>query len=199
MRTNRTTRTLAAVATVALLAGACNSGSDSGGGGGGDTGQTVSAQTFVDTVCGELLTWITSLQDKGTAMQEQMAGVTDPAQVRDALVGYLDDAVSSTQQAAAAIGEAGAPDVENGEQISAAIIGVLDQVEQVFTDARQAATDLPNDPAGMQAGAAEISTQISTAFSENPLADIEENEELNEAASNSEQCQEMEDSASMTP
>ena len=202
MRITRTTRTLVAAVALTLLVGACNNGGDGGGGGGSDTGsdtgtQTVSAETFVDAVCGELTTWITALQDKGETMQQQAAGAS-PAKARDLLTGYLDDAISATQEASAAIGEAGAPDVENGEQTSQAIIGVLDQVEQIFTGAREKVSQLPDDPAQFQAGAAEIGADISSAFAENPLAGVQEDAALSEAFANSEACSEMSSMSSAT-
>ena len=77
-------------------------------------------------------------------MQEQISGA-DPAKARELLTGYLDDAIGATQEAAAAIGEAGAPEVDGGGTIAQAIIGVLGQVEQVFTAARDKVADLPDD------------------------------------------------------
>ena len=187
MRATGTIRALVIAVAAVVALGACSNG---GGGGGSEGEQTVSAQTFVDTVCGELSTWLTALQDGGDAMQEQIAGA-DPAKARELLTGYLDDAIGATQDAAAAIGEAGAPDVDGGGTIAQAIIGVLGRVEQVFTAARDKVADLPDDRAQFQAGVAEIGADITSAFSENPLGDLQENQALSEAAANSQACQEM--------
>ena len=188
MRIHRTTKAAALAAVVTLALAACSS--DGGGDAAtqsGDTDRTVSAEAYMNTLCGELQTWLTSLQEGAQSISGQLAGA-EAEQGRQVIGAYLDDAISATQEAAAALGEAGVPDVEGGAEAAQAAVDGLDQVEQVFTDARAAVEELPDDKAGFKAGATAIGTQIQSALADNPLTALEDNSALAEAESQAEAC-----------
>ncbi|MEX2276057.1 MAG: hypothetical protein WEA10_10915 [Actinomycetota bacterium] len=183
MRITRTSKVLTIAAVLALSLTACSgSGDDSGG-----DERTVSAETYMNTLCGELQTWLTALQEGGSVISDQLQGA-EAEEAREVLGAYLDDAIQATQEAEAAIGEAGVPDVEGGAEAAQAAIAGLDAAEQIFVEARAAVDELPDDRAGFAAGTTEIGQQIQTALADNPLTEIEQNTALAEAEAQAESC-----------
>ena len=185
-------RSLAVAASVVVLA-ACSSDADDGGEGGETTGGAASpadAQTYADTVCGALGDWMTSIEEGNASLQDSLENETDLENVKQGLLDFLDDTIANTDEMLGTIGDGGAPDVDNGEQIHDEIVNLLRQARTAFLQARDTVDGLDaSDPQALGAGLQELGTSLQSAFDDvqNPLENTDSTE-LNEAFESNEEC-----------
>lgn len=175
---------VAALSTVALLGGVL--GACDGGGG-------VDPQTYVQEVCGSMQDWLESIQQGGQELQE-LAGA-QPAEAKEAITGFLEDSIESTETLISDIEETGPPDVENGEDVHQTLIDGFGQAKSTFEDAAQQAEDLPTDsPEAFQSAAQELGTSITNAQSEiqQTFDQAEPSEELDQAFEEEQSCSDLE-------
>lgn len=189
MQLIRRPRVLLALAAVALAVGLTACGGDDG-----DGEDTVSAETYVDTVCSSF-TELGSVIESGQAdLEEALSGESSPEQGRDLLVGFLTDAATAAEAARSSIADAGVPDVDNGSEVADALNGALTDLQAAMDDARASAEDISTDsPAAFAADAQEIATaaQESSQQIGESLSTVGENEELDTAAEDAESCQQL--------
>lgn len=176
-----------AVALLALSMAACSS--DEGGGSGGDSTETAAAAVPVEEYLDGLCTSITDYQDDLTTLSADLQGQLDaaasPADVKDILVTFLDDAVVSTQGLADDVRSLGTPDVDGGEEISVTFVSAFEQVEDLFATSKADVEALStDDPAALIEGFQEVATnletggeEIATVFDTLPEDDIDVNPE----------------------
>ena len=175
---------VAALSAVALLGGvlgAC----------GGEEG--VDPQTYVQEVCGSMQDWLDSIQQGGAELQE-LAGA-QPAEAKEAISGFLNDAIDSTETLIGDIEETGPPAVDNGEDVHQTLIDGFEQAKSTFEDAAAQAEDLPTgSPQEFQSAAQELGTSITNAQSEiqQTFDQAEPSEELDQAFEEEESCNQLE-------
>ena len=147
----------AALAALALFVGACG-GDDDGGDGGGDT---VSPESYAADICTAVGDWVTAIQDGAgeiTTSADASSGV-------EALQSFLDDAVTETEALISEVEDAGAPDVDGGEEFADQLKAAFGEAKTVLEDARDQAADLPtDDPAAFSTAAADLGTSVQEAL-----------------------------------
>jgi hypothetical protein len=190
-------RLLAAVCVlVTVFAVAACGGDEAGGGGGGDAAAADPAE-WVDSVCASLVSWRDDIQGSSEELQQSAGGSADLEEALSLLTSFLDDAVTRTDDLVADIGEAGSPDVDQGEEISADLEGALQDARDVLAEARDSAQELSaDDPAAFASGAQELAGSIQSGLADVGGTFDELNEkydapELEEAFQDSESCSEL--------
>jgi hypothetical protein len=161
-------RIVAGAVLLALALAACSSGDgggggegDGGGGNGGGGGTTVSADAYAKTLCTSMKSYVDDVTNLSSTFVSNLSPSADLAGQRDAVVGFLDDVLDATDRLIADLGDAGVPDVDNGQEIDAAVKRSFEQARGIIEDARQQVQDLSlDDP---QAFATELSS-IGTAI-----------------------------------
>jgi hypothetical protein len=142
-------RTGAAAVVAAVLLAGCGSSSSS----------SVSASAYVKSVCTAVGTFKKDIQDKTASLSS--ASVTNPAQGKKALQGFLSAAASGAETAASELKSAGTPDVSNGKQISTSLVNAFNQLSSSFKQAESSANSLPtSSAAAFKAGAVSIQSNI---------------------------------------
>jgi len=176
--------TLAAAA--ALAVSAC--GDDDGGGGGGDT---VSASDYANDICTAFLGWRDDIQKRQTDLQEGLSPGISPQEGKDALAGFLGDAVTASDDLVDEVEAAGTPDAENGEEAAAALQQAAQDARDELDKARQNVDDLPTDDRqAFGAAASQLGNGVKTALEGvgEGLQDID-SDELDKAFDEEEACQ----------
>lgn len=178
---------VAVLSTALILGGAC---SDSNGGGG--SGETVSAEEYARGVCSAIGTWI----DDVMALQQDLQENLDPTSLdslKDAMVGFMEDMVSSTDTVISDVEAVGTPDVDNGEAAAEAVLTALRGVRTVFQDAGDRVADLGTDDpqafaSELQSMATDVQSSVSDIGSE---FDQFESPELKEVFEDVPECDEV--------
>ena len=170
-------RSLVAVASsLVLFAGAC-------GGGGGDG---TDPGTYASDICTAVGDWITAIQSGAAEIQQS----EDPQGGIEALRSFLEDAVAETETLISEVEDAGAPDVDGGEEFAEELRGAFEEAKTVLEDARDQASDLPtDDPAAFTEAAGELGTSVQEALGAvgSELSEPE-SEELSTAFEEEEAC-----------
>jgi hypothetical protein len=191
---------LAVVVTAMFLLAACSDGGDGGDAtddGGGAEAETLDADAYADRVCGALTDWMSAIEEGNTTLQSSLENETDLEQVKQRLLEFLDSTIASTDDMLGTIEGAGAPDVDNGEQIHDELQNLLGQARTAFQDARETVDGLDaSDPQALGTGLQELGTSLQTAFDDvqNPLENTDSTE-LDEAFAANETCTSLDDMA----
>jgi hypothetical protein len=190
----------AVAAVLALLsvcvAAACG-GNGGDGGGGGDASAAVDPTEWVEGVCASLVGWRDDIQGASEELQQSAGGSADLEEALSLLTSFLDDAVTRTDALVAEVGDAGSPDVDQGEQISADLQGALQEARDVLAEARDTAEGLPaDDPAAFASGAQELAGSIQSGLTDvggtfDELNEKYDTPELEQAFQDSEACSEL--------
>jgi len=130
---------LALAASSALAMTACG---DDDGGGGGDS---VSASDYASDICTAFLGWRDDIQKRQSDLQEGLSPGISPEEGKDALAGFLGDAVTASDDLVDEVEAAGTPDAENGEDAAAALQKAAQDARDELDEAQQNVDDLPTD------------------------------------------------------
>jgi hypothetical protein len=180
----------AAAALLALVVTGCG---ESGGGdaGGSTTGTTASSEAasgggdavgWADGVCTGMKEHVTALTTTPDVNQ------TDPAAVKEALLGYLETVTTSLDGMAGVFEDAGAPPVEGGDEVVEGFVNGMTEAEEALRPVQaeiEAAQDLPS----LQTAATSIGSAMSAVG--DPMASIESNAELKAAFDEAPACKEL--------
>lgn len=183
---NRRLFVVAALASVALIAGACG-GDDDGGGDSGGGGDSADPSSYASSICTAVGDWVTAIQegagDIGTS--------TDAKDGVEVLQSFLEQAVADTETLISEVEDAGAPDVDGGEEFADQLKGAFEKAQTILEDARDQAADLPtDDPAAFTQAATDLGTSVQEALS-TVGTELQEptDEELSTAFQEEEACQ----------
>jgi hypothetical protein len=179
------TRTITALASAALLLGACGDDDDDGGGG------SVSASDYATDICTAFLGWRDDIQARQQDLQQGLSPGISPQEGKDALAGFLGDAVDASDDLVKEVEAAGVPDAENGQEAADALQGAAQSARDELAKAEEAVGDLPTDDRqAFSTAADELGNNVRTALGEvgSGLEDIE-SEELDKAFDEEEACQ----------
>ena len=191
-------RWVAVVLSVSVLA-ACSDDS----GDGTDTAEeteapaAADADTYAERVCGALSDWMTSIEEGNATLQGSLENEVDLEQVKQRLLEFLDDTIANTDDMIARVEDAGAPDVDNGEELHQRLLDLLGQAKTAFEDARDTVEGLDASNAQeLGTGLQELGISLQTAFADvqNPLENAD-SEELDRAFEDNEACTSLEDMA----
>jgi hypothetical protein len=117
----------ASVVTLALVA--CGNGD-------GDGVGMVSAQTYAQRLCANMQSYIDEVAILSTDYARELDPAAELDEQRDALLVFLDDVLVATDRLIAGIERGGVPDVDDGEEVVAAIGDTFAEARAILVDAR---------------------------------------------------------------
>ena len=179
------TRTFSAIAVAAVLITACGDDDDGGGGG------SVSASDYASDICTAFLGWRDAIQKRQQDLQQGLSPGISPQEGKDALGGFLGDAVTASDDLVQQVEAAGVPDAENGQEAADALQKAAQDARDELAKAQSDVEDLPTDDrAAFGTAADELGNGVRTALGEvgSGLEDIE-SEELDKAFDEESACQ----------
>lgn len=168
----------------ALFIAACGDDDDDGGGS-ADVGD------YASDICTAFTDWTQAIQDRQTELQEGLQPGASPEEGKDALQGFLDDAVSASDQLVEDVEAAGTPDTDNGEEAADALQAAAEGARDQLAEAQENVADLPTDsPQAFGQAADEFGNDVRSALEGvgDGLQDID-TPELDEAIDKEEACQ----------
>jgi hypothetical protein len=167
----------------ALFIAAC--GDDDDGGGSAEVGD------YASDICTAFTDWTQAIQDRQTELQEGLQPGASPQEGKDALQGFLDDAVAASDQLVDDVDAAGTPDTENGEEAAEALQSAAEGARDQLSEAQENVADLPTDsPAAFGEAADKFGNDVRSALEGvgDGLQDID-TPELDEAIDDEAACQ----------
>lgn len=179
-------KTITLIAALALFVSACGGDDDNG-----DGGDTVAVGDYASDICTAFTDWTESIQERQGDLQSGLEPGASPEEGRDALQGFLDDAVTASDELVDDVDEAGVPDTENGEQAADALQGAAEDARDQLAEAQEGVGDLPtDDPQEFGQAASEFGNEVRAAL-ENVGEGLDEIDtpELDEAIDEEEACQ----------
>jgi hypothetical protein len=116
---------------------------------------------WAGSVCGPVGSWLTGINDLGAQLSTDVQGIADLEEGRDLLVTFMEDVVGLTDDMLGSVEDAGAPDIERGDELAADLLTALEPVKATFEDAVVEAQNLPTDDADtFSAAATELGNSI---------------------------------------
>ena len=128
---------------VALAAATVLTACGGGGGGGGLGGGNVSAQQYVKSTCTSLGAWVRDVQKRVAAVSQQNPSTA--AAGKKLITSFFDAVVADTGKLIDELKAGGTPDVDNGDQIQAAIVTTLEKAKSLLQQTRGRVENLPTD------------------------------------------------------
>ena len=177
-------KTVLLIAVLALFISACGDDDDDGGGS-ADVGD------YAADICTAFTDWTTAIQERQTDLQEGLQPGASPAEGKEALQGFLDDAVSASDQLVEDVEAAGTPDTENGDDAANALQDAAQGARDQLADAQENVAELPTDsPQAFSEAADQFGNDVRTALEGvgDGLQDID-TPELDQAIDDEEACQ----------
>lgn len=177
-------KTILLVAVLALFIAACGDDDDGG-------GESVAAGDYASDVCAAFFSWRDAIQEGQTELGSTLAPDAEPQEGKDALQGFLDNAVEASDQLIEDVDAAGTPDAENGEEAADVLQSAAEQAKDRLEDAQADVADLPTDsPQAFSEAAAQFGSDVQAALSATGegLEDVD-SPELDKAFDEEEACQ----------
>ena len=157
-------KTILLLALLALFISACGD-DDDGGGGSADVGD------YASDICTAFTDWTKAIQDRQTELQEGLQPGASPQEGKDALEGFLDDAVTASDQLVEDVEAAGTPDTDNGEEAADALQQAATEARDKLAEAQENVADLPTDsPQAFSDAAASSATTSGALWRESATA-----------------------------
>jgi hypothetical protein len=178
-------KTIPLIAVLALLVSACGDDDDDGGGG------SVAVGDYASDICTAFTDWTQAIQDRQTDLQEGLEPGASPQEGKDALQGFLDDAVEASDQLVEDVEAAGTPDTENGDEAADALQAAAEGARAQLVEAQENVADLPTDsPQAFSEAADQFGNDVRSALEGvgDGLEDID-TPELDKAIDEEEACQ----------
>lgn len=151
MHSHKLLSALATVAIAAVLAGC------------GSSGSGVSTGAYVKSICMAVGPWEQDIQARSSALD--VSKITNAAQGKTALQGFLTGAVADTDRALTHIKSAGTPNVSNGKQISTAMVSAFTMLKATLSQAATQAGSLPtSSPEAFKTAAEALGNDVRTSM-----------------------------------
>jgi hypothetical protein len=153
----------------------------------------VDPNKFATDVCTAAKDWVDTIQQGAATFGGGLTAESSPEQIRDGLVGFLDEAITETDELIGEVEEAGVPAVDGGEEASETLLDAFQRVKTAFEEARADAQALPvEDQQAFMTGAQELGTTVQQALTEigTELED-QENPDLQGEFDENEACTEL--------
>jgi hypothetical protein len=151
----RTTSIICAVLASCVALAAC-------GGSSGSSGTTPAA--YVKSICQAVGPFEKDVQNRSNSLN--LSTIKSPAEGKKALQDFLNSVGTDTDTAVTRLKSAGAPSVNNGKQISSAIVNAFSQLRAALGQAASSASSLPTTSAAAFKTAADaLGTNVRTSMS----------------------------------
>ncbi|MDP8957084.1 MAG: hypothetical protein M3N24_09030 [Actinomycetota bacterium] len=176
-------KAVSVVLAAGLFLGAC----------GGDGGGTDAAQSYASSVCTAFSNWVQNIQERNQTLTASLNPQSTPAEGKEQLQIFLNSVIEDTDQLISSVDAAGVPEVEGGQQAASQIKAAATNARASFESALDEVEQLPTDPAGFQAGAQRIGSEIGTSLSGlgQELRNRAQSEEIRQAFEDSPRCQQL--------
>ena len=177
-------KTILVLALLALFISACGD-DDDGGDGSAEVGD------YASDICTAFTDWTKAIQDRQTELQEGLQPGASPQEGKDALEGFLDDAVTASDQLVEDVEAAGTPDTDNGDEAADALQQAATEARDKLAEAQENVADLPTDsPQAFSDAASQFGDDVRSALEGvgDGLQDID-TPELDEAIDDEAACQ----------
>ncbi len=174
-------KAVSVVLAAGLFLGAC----------GGDDGGGDAAQAYASSICTAFSTWVQDIQQRNQTLTSALNPQSTPAEGKEQLQVFLDSIIQDTDKLIGSVQAAGVPDVEGGQAAATQIRAAAAQAKTSFENAREQVDQLPtDDPAGFQAGAQQVGSQIGSSLSGlgEELRNRSQSEEIRQAFQDSPTC-----------
>ncbi len=178
-------KTIPLIVVMALVITACGDDDDEG------SGDPVAVPEYASDICSAFFGWTDALQDGLTDQGSSLGPDAAPQEGKDALQGFLDNAVAASDQLVEEVEAAGMPDTENGEEDADLLQTAAERARDQLEDAQGDVADLPTDsPEAFSEAARQFGTDVQAALGQlgQPLDDVD-SPELEEAFEEEEACQ----------
>jgi hypothetical protein len=155
--------------------------------------ETTDPQTYAGAVCMTIGDWVGAIRAGAQEAFQLPAGAT-PQEGKDFVTSFIGDALTETTSARDSLADAGAPDVDGGEEIADALVSAFDEAVAIFEQAADDAEAIPTDsPQAFEQGATELGGTIQTSLQESGAAlnELDESEDLSSAAREAPECQDL--------
>jgi hypothetical protein len=150
----KTTAGLLCVLAIAVGLSACGGSSSSG----------VTPAAYVKSICQAIGPFEQSVQSRSSALKN-LTGVKSPAQGKQLLQNFLNAVASDTDKALTKLKAAGTPDVNNGKQVSQAVVSAFTQLKSALQKAASSAGSLPTtSPEAFRAAAVQLGSSVQTSM-----------------------------------
>jgi ABC-type transporter Mla subunit MlaD len=149
-------KSLAAACALAITAGlaACGGSSSSG----------TSPAAYVKSICQAIGPFEKTVQQRSS--QLNLSNIKSAADGKKALQGFLNQVATDTDKAVTKLRAAGTPDVNNGKQVSTAIVGAFTQLKSALQKAATQAGTLPTTSAtAFQSAAQSLGSAVQASMS----------------------------------
>jgi hypothetical protein len=131
---------------------------------GGSSSSGPSPAAYVKSICNAIGPFEKTVQQRSSALN--LSNIKSAADGKTALKTFLTQVASDTDQAVAKLKAAGIPDVSNGKQVSAAIVGAFTQLKSALDKAASQAGSLPTaSPQAFQTAAQALGSSVQSSMS----------------------------------
>lgn len=129
----------------------------------GSSSSGVSANSYVKSVCEAIKPFVTDIQARSNSLN--LTSLSSPAQGKQALEGFMTAAVADSQKAVDQLKAAGVPNVNNGKNISSALVDAFAKVKSALSAAQSQAAALPTGSvAAFRTAGQSLATAIRASF-----------------------------------
>jgi hypothetical protein len=187
VRERRPAAWLAVVLLAAVTAGGCG-GSSSKPSNGKST-----PEAYVNQVCSAVSEWLRSVEAGSAQIGKQLTPGSTPAHAKQALEALMDSSVADSERVVAGLQAAGTPNVANGEQIAAGLVGSFKQATSALQRVQAEVRSLPTgDPQAFLVAAKQVGSSVQGSMSSigSGLSSLRSSE-LQKAAANSTACKKL--------
>jgi hypothetical protein len=157
----------------------------------------VPPEQYATDICTAARQWVETIQQGAQDFGGGLTASSSPDQIKEGLVGFLEDAIDQTEQLIGDVEDAGVPAVDGGEQASEDLTSAFEDVQAAFEDARDRAEALPTDDrTAFAQGAQELGTTVQESLLEiGTQLEDQGNEELKAELDQNEACTELQNVA----
>jgi hypothetical protein len=175
---------LVVVLLVAVSAAGC------GGSSGNKSNGKVTPEAYVNQVCASVGQWLRAVEGSSTQISRELTPGSTPAHAKQALESLMSSSVADSERVVSGLQAAGTPEVANGEQIAAGLVGSFDQATKALRNVETQVKALPtNDSRSFLTAAKQVDGSIQSSLSSigTGLSSLR-SPELQKAAAKSQAC-----------
>jgi hypothetical protein len=184
VREGKAAASLAVVLLVAAAAGGCGGSSSKG-----SSGKTT-PEAYVNQICSAVGQWLRSVENGSAQIAKQLTPGSTPEHAKQALETLMRNSVADSESVVAGLHAAGTPNVANGEQIAAALVGSFERATSALRGVEAQVKALPtNDPNAFLVAAKRVGGSVQSSLSSigSGLSSLRSSE-LQKAATKSAAC-----------
>jgi len=121
----------------------------------------VSAKDYATKVCGAEKSWQNTIQSSSAGLSAALGPSSSPTTGKQKLGDFFDTVTAATGTLIGQLQDAGVPDVNNGQQVSDALITAMKTFKAALEKSRDQAAKLPtDDPQAFAQGAQQLSQSL---------------------------------------